>query len=65
MPWSSTPTNWYEASYVERTGVARMPRRKGERLQDKIEAQLARIKNAPRLVRSFFQAPTVAYIADW
>jgi transposase len=52
-------------SYVKRTGVARTPLRKGERLQDKIEAQLARIKNAPRLVRSFFQAPTVAYITDW
>ena len=52
-------------SYVKRTGVARTPLRKGERLQDKIETQLARIKNAPRLVRSFFQAPTVIYITDW
>src|SRR5262249_16908602 len=39
-------------SHVKRTGVARTPLRKGERLQDKIELQLARIKNAPRLVRS-------------
>jgi len=39
--------------------------RKGERLRDKIEAQLAKIKAMPRLVRSFFQAPTVAYITDW
>jgi len=52
-------------SYVKRTGVARTPLRKGERLQNKIESQLASIKNAPRLVRSFFQAPTVSYIADW
>lgn len=51
-------------SHVKRTGVARTPLRKGERLQDKIEAQLARIKNAPRLVRSFFRAPSVAYISD-
>jgi hypothetical protein len=29
-----------------------------------IEAQLAEIKKAPRLVRSFFMAPTVAYITD-
>jgi hypothetical protein len=41
-------------SHVKRTGVARTPLRRGERLQDKIEAQLARIKRAPRLVRSFF-----------
>jgi hypothetical protein len=30
----------------------------------KIEAQLAAIKRMPQLVRSFFQAPTVAYITD-
>ena len=34
-------------------------------LQEKIEAQLAALKKAPRLVRSFFKAPTVAYITDW
>jgi transposase len=52
-------------SYVKRTGVARAPLRKGERLRDKIDAQLAAIKAAPRLVRSFFLAPTVAYINNW
>lgn len=52
-------------SYVKRTGVARAPLRKGERLLDKIKVQLARIKDAPRLVRSFFRAPGVAYITDW
>ena len=51
-------------SYVKRTGVARAPLRKGERLRDKIDGHLAAIKNAPRLVRSFFQAPSVAYITD-
>ncbi len=52
-------------SHVKRTGVARAPLRKGEKLLDKIEAQLAEIKKAPRLVRSFFLAPGVAYITDW
>jgi hypothetical protein len=33
-------------------------------LSDKIEAQLSAIKRTPRLVRSFFQAPTVVYITD-
>jgi transposase len=51
-------------SHMKRTGVARTPLRKGERLQDKVEAQLAGIKKAPRLVRSFFQAPSVSYITD-
>ena len=52
-------------SHVKRTGVARTPLRKGERLQDKIDAQLTAIKRLPRLVRSFFEAPSVAYITDW
>jgi transposase len=52
-------------SYVKRTGVARAPLRKGERMRDKIEAQLAKIKETPHLVRSFFKAPSVAYITDW
>ena len=52
-------------SYLKRTGVARTPLRKGERLQDKIDAQLTAIKRLPRLVRSFFEAPSVAYITDW
>jgi transposase len=51
-------------SHVKRTGVARTPLRKGERLRDKIEAQLAKLKTLPRLIRPFFKAPSVAYIAD-
>ena len=51
-------------SHMKRTGVARTPLRQGEKLQDKIEAQLAAIKRKPRLVQSFFKAPTVAYIID-
>ncbi len=51
-------------SHVKRTGVARAPLRKGERLLDKIEAQLAEIKKAPELVRSFFRVPSVAYFTD-
>jgi len=54
----------YVWSHVKRTGVARAPLRAGERLRDKIEVQLRVIKNAPRLVRSFFRAPSVAYITD-
>ena len=47
---------------MKRTGVARTPLRRGEKLRDKIEAQLAQIKRLPQLIRSFFQAPSVAYI---
>lgn len=52
-------------SHVKRTSVARTPLRKGERLQAKIEAQLARIKSAPSLIQSFFRAPSVTYITDY
>ena len=51
-------------SHMKRTGVARAPLRQGERLRDKIEEQLAAIKAAPELIRSFFRAPSVAYITD-
>lgn len=51
-------------SHMKRTGVARAPLRQGEKLQEKIEAQLAAIKRIPRLVQSFFKAPSVAYITD-
>jgi transposase len=55
------PDEWVW-SHVKRTGAARTPLRRGEKLRDKIEAQLARIKHAPQIIRSFFQAPDVAYI---
>ena len=51
-------------SHVKRTGPARRPLLKGEKLRDKIEEQLAKIQQLPRLVRSFFHAPSVAYIGD-
>ena len=49
---------------MKRAGVARTLLRKGKKLEDRIEAQLAAIRNTPRLVRSFFKAPTVGYFAD-
>jgi transposase len=49
-------------SHVKRTGVARRPLRKGERLRERVEQQLVRLQHLPRLVRSFFRVPSVAYI---
>ena len=51
-------------SHVKRTGVARRPLQKGEKLQEKIDEQLAEIQKKPKLVRSFFKTPSVAYIGD-
>ena len=52
-------------SHVKRTGTARRPLQKGEKLRDKIEAQLAKLQQLPSLIRSFFKAPSVAYASDW
>lgn len=51
-------------SHVKRTGTARNPLQKGEQLQDRIDAELLALQRDRPLVRSFFQAPSVAYIAD-
>lgn len=51
-------------SHVKRTGAARRPLRAGETLREKIAEQLAQLKRTPDLVRSFFLAPSVAYIGD-
>jgi transposase len=51
-------------NYMKRTGTARRPLAKGEKLQDCIEADMLAIQSNPGLVRSFFNAPYVAYITD-
>lgn len=51
-------------SHVKRTGVARAPLRADESLRERIEQQLAQLKRMPHLIRSFFMAPSVAYISD-
>ncbi|MBV6425147.1 MAG: IS630 family transposase ISCARN31 [Steroidobacteraceae bacterium] len=51
-------------SHVKRTGAARRPLHKGEQLRDRIDAQLAAVRDDRKLLRSFFLAPSVAYIRD-
>lgn len=51
-------------SHAKRTGNARRPLQKGEQLGPRVTAQLAEIGNNPKLVRSFFKHPSVAYISD-
>ena len=51
-------------SHVKRTGVARNPLRKGEKLGPKVHEQLAQVQKNPELVRLFFRHPSVAYITD-
>jgi transposase len=51
-------------SHVKRTGTARRPLQTGERLDQRIDAELAAVQRNPKLVRSFFQHPSVAYVTD-
>lgn len=51
-------------SHAKRTGNARRPLQKGEKLSDRVNDQLAEIGRKPALVRSFFKHPSVAYISD-
>jgi transposase len=51
-------------SHVKRTGTARRPLQKGERLDERIAAELLAVQRNRPLIRSFFLAPTVSYITD-
>jgi len=51
-------------SHVKRTGTARRPLQRGETLPARIDAELHALQRAPALIRSFFHAPSVAYITD-
>ena len=51
-------------NHAKRTGVARRPLMKGEKLQERVHEQLQKISENKKLVRSFFKHPSVAYISD-
>jgi len=51
-------------NHMRNVGVTKKPLHQNEALRDRVEADLASIKNDPKLVRSFFQAPSVAYTCD-
>lgn len=51
-------------NYLREKGTSKRPLLKNESLRERVEADLAAIKALPSLVRSFFRAPTVAYVTD-
>jgi hypothetical protein len=55
--------NWCGAMPSKRTGVARRPLHRGEKLEECVYNQLQAIADDPKLVRSFFKHPSVAYIS--
>ena len=51
-------------SYMKNNGVSKKPLKKNESLQSRIDQDLNGIKGNRKLVQSFFQAKSVAYIND-
>lgn len=49
-------------NYLKNEGVAKKPLKKGESLKNRVQSDLENIKSRPALVRSFFGAPSVAYL---
>lgn len=49
---------------LRKHGTSKTPLRRNESLRARVEQDLARIQSRPKLVRSFFHAPSVAYTAD-
>jgi transposase len=48
-------------SHLKQNGTSKKPLRKNEALRQRVETDLATIKQDKELVRSFFKAPTVSY----
>lgn len=51
-------------NYLREKGTSKKPLLKNESLRKRVETDLAAIKALPGLVRSFFRAPSVAYVTD-
>ena len=51
-------------NYLKNEGVAKKPLKKNESLKKRVEEDLLSIQSRPALIRSFFQAPSVAYTSD-
>ena len=51
-------------SYMKSNGASKKPLRQNESLRDRVHSDLAHIKGNRQLVRSFFQAESVAYTTD-
>lgn len=50
--------------YAKTNGLAKKPLKRKESLKERVKASLAAIKSSPRLIKSFFGAPSVVYAKD-
>ena len=51
-------------SYMKNNGVSKKPLKTNESLQSRIDSDLNRIRDNPKLIKSFFQAKSVIYAKD-
>lgn len=51
-------------NYLKKEGVSKKPLKKDESLKSRVHADLESIASCPKLVRSFFRAPSVAYTVN-
>jgi len=51
-------------NHLRHHGTTKTPLRKNESLRNRVEQSLSSIKRSPKLVRSFFHVPSVAYTMD-
>jgi transposase len=51
-------------AHLRKHGTSKTPLREDESLWVRVENDLAKIKSQPKLIRSFFHAPSVAYTTD-
>lgn len=51
-------------NHLRQQGVTKTPLRQNESLHERVDQDLAAIKRRPALLRSFFRAPSVAYILN-
>lgn len=50
--------------HAKTNGISKKPLKANESLKERVKADMAAIKSNPKLVRSFFHAPSVAYAKD-
>jgi transposase len=50
--------------YAKTNGVSKKPLKNNESPKERVKADMAAIKSNPKLVKSFFHAPSIAYSKD-
>ena len=63
-PYAPDNPDEFVWQHAKTNGVSKKPLKPNESLKERVKADLAGIKANPKRVRSFFNAPSVAYATD-